>query len=286
MPIPQNFSYKRPSTIDQAIKLMEKHNHHYALLAGGTDLICNLKAEMINPQVIIDLKAIKDLHKIKLQKDCLHIGALVTYTEIIESSVINEHFPVLAQAASKVASCGIRNRATMVGNICSAVPCLDAGAPLMIYEAEVIVDGTQGRRGIPIKDWFVAPRKTSIGYNEMVIEVRIKKPASHGGYYYKLGRYEGEDLAQATVAVMAMENNQYRIAFGSVGPRPIRALNIEKVLNGNSLKEEVLNKAKKLVDTTISPITDIRASKEYRMHMCKVMLERSLHKAKASLEKK
>ncbi len=283
MPIAHEFKYLKAKSLKNAFALMEKHPN-YQVLAGGTDLICAIKEGMISPEAVIDIKGLKGLSKIKLSNGELSIGSLVSYSEIIESRTIKSYFPLLKEAAEKVASCGIRNRATMVGNICSAVPCLDAGAPLMVYEATVVVEGKDGERLIPIKEWFVGPRKTSLKAGEIVKEVRIKEPAlKHGIAYDKLSRYEGEDLAQATVAVYLDEQNNYRISFGSVAPVPVRASSIENLLNGKALSAELIAQAKILVAQEISPITDIRATKEFRLHMCEVMMERSLKRAQMML---
>jgi carbon-monoxide dehydrogenase medium subunit len=276
VPIVHQFEYTRANSLTEAIRLMEQQPD-YALLAGGTDLIANIKDGLRTPARVIDIKGIAELATISFDNHYLQLGALVTYATLLESPLIREYFPLLAEAAGKVASGGIRNRATLVGNICSAVPCLDAGAPLMVYDTEVMVTGALGSRLIPIQEWFVAPRKTAIQPNEIVSAVRIRWPGpGYGTAYAKLGRYDGEDLAQATVAVLLGPDKSYRVAFGSVAPVPVRAAHIEGLLRGQALSPALIAAAQELVGQEISPITDIRASREYRLHMCKIMLERSL----------
>jgi CO/xanthine dehydrogenase FAD-binding subunit len=252
-------------------------------LAGGTDLLNLLKEGSEKPEAVIDIKGLADLGKITFVKGRLQIGALVTFSELIESKTVKRHFPLIVETARTVGSIGIRNRATMAGNICSAVPCLDSGPLLLAYDAAVIVAGTAGKREIPVAKWFLGPRKTALKPGEMVSGITFPLPeAKHAGCFIKLGRYAGEDLAQASVLTMALADNHYRIAFGSVAPVPFRAGRIEALLNGKELDARLLAEAKDLVSGQVSPITDLRATAEYRLHMCRVMLERSLQ---ASVER-
>ncbi len=276
MPILNEFEYFKPSTISQTLKLLAKYKKS-AILAGGTDLLNLLKEGSEKPEAVIDIKGLAGLRKIAFAEGRLQIGALVTFSELIESEIIKRHFPLIVETAGTVASPGIRNRATMAGNICSAVPCLDSGPLLRAYDATVVAVGKAGKRKIPVAKWFLGPRKTGLKSQEIVSDLTIPLPKEeHAGCFIKLGRYAGEDLAQASVLTIALSGNRYRIAFGSVAPVPFRATKIEELLIGKKLDARLLAKAKDLVASSISPITDLRASKEYRLHMCRVMLERSL----------
>lgn len=279
MPIINEFEYFKPATIPQTLKLLAKYKNS-AILAGGTDLLNLLKDGSEQPEVVIDIKGLAALRKIKYANGRLQIGALVTFSELLESEIIRRHFPLIMETARTVGSPGIRNRATMAGNICSAVPCLDSGPLLLAYDAIVSTAGPAGKREIPVAKWFLGPRKTGLKPGEIVSGLTIPLPeAKHAGCFIKLGRYAGEDLAQASVLTMALAGNRFRIAFGSVAPVPFRAGRIEELLSGKELTVRLLAEAKDLVAAQISPITDLRATKEYRLHMCRVMLERSLQAA-------
>ena len=173
----------------------------------------------------------------------------------------------------------------MVGNLCSAVPCCDSGAVLLVYDATVLVAGPNGRRKVPLREWFLGPRKTVLKRGELATAVTVPLPKQkHGACFVKLRRYEGEDLAQASVTVLALAGNRYRISFGAVAPRPIAAERIEALLEGQALSGDLIQRAVRLVPAEIAPITDIRATKEYRAHMVGIMLERGLRAAVARLE--
>ena len=198
----------------------------------------------------------------------------------MESDIIKDKFPALWQASSKVASVGIRNRATLAGNICSAVPSLDSAPALLIYDAKIMVKSLTGEREISIHDWFIAPRKTALKQNEIVTGIIIKQlRTKHYGSYEKLGRYEGEDLAQAGIGLLAENIKTFKVAFCAVGPVPKRMEKVEEFLNSNKMTTDVIEKAANLIESEISPIDDIRSSARYRSHMMKVMFKREILKA-------
>ncbi len=276
MPILHDFDYYKPKSVTEAIRLLSRHRGA-AVLAGGTDIINEIKEDMAKPSALIDIKGLSSLKNLVFKDGKLTIGPLVTYSEIIESNVIKKRLPIFIEVAKTVGSKGIRNRATMVGNICSAVPCMDSGPILSVFDATVVAQGAKGKRKIPIHKWFLGPRKTARNKSELVTAVEIAIPKmKHAGCYAKLGRYSGEDLAQASVLVIALADRTYRVAFGSVGPVPIRAYGIEEMLKGQGPSDILIDQAKRLIPGIVSPITDIRATREYRLHMCQVMFERAL----------
>jgi CO/xanthine dehydrogenase FAD-binding subunit len=279
MPIVHDFEYFKPKTMAEALRLLSKQKRA-AILAGGTDIINEIKEGIAKPDSLIDIKGLSSLKKIQFKDGKLSIGALVTFSEILKSSVIKKRLPVFAEAAKTVGSVGIRNRATMVGNTCSAVPCMDSGPLLSAYDAVITIQGLRGKRRIPISDWFRGPRKTALKKGELVTGIEITIPKiKHAGCYAKLGRYTGEDLAQASVLVLAFADHTYRVAFGSVGPVPIRAKQIEGLIGKEEITDILIAHAQALIPGIVTPITDIRATKEYRLQMCQVMFERALKTA-------
>jgi CO/xanthine dehydrogenase FAD-binding subunit len=285
MAIAHEFEYFKPASLDEAINLAAKYGEKGRPLAGGTDLVVKIHDEIEFPDAVIDLKGIDELKKLELKDGKLFIGPLVTFTELIDSPVVKEKFPLLREAAETVASGAVRNSATLAGNICSAVPSLDSGTPLLVYQAEVLVKSKDGERTIPIGEWFTGPKKNALKPGEIVVGVTIDEIAGkQGGCYVKLGRYRGEDLAQVGVGILVLEGNEYRVAFCAVGPVASRAGKIEELLAGKELTDEIIGEAKNLVPEEISPIADIRASGEYRMHMAQIMLERGLKEAAARLK--
>jgi len=264
MPISHQFDYKKVKTTEEAVALLAKHGDKAKILAGGTDLTVQIKEDFATPELVIDIKEIPELNKIEFSDGILKMGAGVTFSDIEKSVIIKEKFHVLWEAALTVASISVRNRATVAGNICSAVPSLDSAPALMVFDAEIKVKNSKGERTIPIKEWFVAPKRTALRYDEMLVSISMKLPEEKtASCYKKLGRYKGEDLAQVGVGVVITENKEYRISFCAVGPVPVRATKIENFLKGKDLTEKIIEDAREIVEQEISPITDIRASREY-----------------------
>lgn len=285
MAIAHPFDYAKPASLAEAIKLLSKPGA--AALAGGTDLISLIAEDALKPELVVDLKGLDALGRIEFKNNTLTIGALATFSDLRDSPAVAKKFPVIREMTGWVASTGIRNRATMVGNLCSAVPCCDSGPVLQVYDAKVLVAGRRGRRSIPLNKWFLGPRKTALKKGEVAVGVTVALPKKkHAACFVKLRRYQGEDLAQASVTVLVLAGNEYRVAFGSVAPRPLRGERIEALLDGKPLTPALIQQAVRLLPEEIAPITDIRSTKEYRLHMVGVMLERGLHAAVSRLEGK
>ncbi len=287
MAFAHEFEYYRPNNLAEALELLNKFGDKAKLLAGGTDIVVHIKDGLAHPEVVIDIKNVKELERIIITDNSIFIGALATFSDIVESNSIKQDYLLLWECSHSVASVGIRNRATLVGNICSAIPSLDSAPALLCYEAEVHLLSKDGERKVSISDWFVSLRKVNKKDKEIVTGISINKPAGkNSGIYIKLGRYGGEDLAQAGLGILADDNKLYKLAYCAVAPTPQRAKTIEQFLNGKELSPELIESAKAIVEREVSPITDIRASKDYRLHICKVMLERGLFAVKDRLDGK
>ncbi len=279
----KTFEYFKPRTLEEAISLYEKYGEKAKFLAGGTDLAVMVDDGMVSPDYVIDLKGLDELKKIEKDENSIFIGAGVTFSEIIHSEMVKEKVPILWEASRTIASVGIRNRATLIGNICSAVPSADSAPPLLVLEATVVIAGKNAKREVPISEFFTGPRKTILQNPEVVVDIKIPVSSKKfGSCYIKLGRYDGEDLAQVGVAVFVDEDMKYRIAFGAVAPVPVRAYDAEKLLEGKKIDEDLLESVVPVALSAISPISDVRASKEYRLHVSGVLLKRAL---KTSLER-
>ncbi len=278
--ISHEFEYLKPESVNELVELLSQYKTKARILSGGTDLIVRIKDGFEFPEALIDIKGIDELKELKFDGKSLFIGACVTFSELIDSQVVFEKYSLLWESAKSVASTAIRNRATLVGNICSAVPSLDSGPALLIYEAEVILRSKNGERRVNINEFFTGPRKTVLKEDEFVYSVIVPLPNKrNGSAYVKLGRYNGEDLAQVGIGILVLEGNEYKVAHCAVGPVAARATKVEQLLNGLELNESLIQEAKRLLVEEISPITDIRATKEYRTHMAKIMLERGLRAA-------
>lgn len=275
-----SFDYRKPTSIDDALSLKNEWGKSSSLLLGGTDLFLALEQGARTTDFLIDLKNIEELKVLKEEGDAFIIGAGVTYSELIQSDFVKKHLPGIWESSRLVASVGVRNAATLVGNICNAVPSAESAAPLLVRNAMVHLLSVDGSRDVPITDFFTGPRRTVIKDNEIVTKVIV--PIIKGDFgesYVKLGRYRGEDIAQVAVSVLVDSYWNYTIAYAAVGPVPLRVPDAESILKGKKLTPELMMKAQEAMINAVSPISDIRASKEYRIHMCRVMFEKAVNAA-------
>jgi CO/xanthine dehydrogenase FAD-binding subunit len=281
------FDYYKPSTLLEALSLYDKYGEKAKLLLGGTDLAVLINDGIIDPEVVIDLKGIDEIKKLEFSSDSVYIGANVTFNDLIASEQFKELLPVVWESSRTIASFGVRNRATLVGNICSAVPSADSAPALLVSNAVVVIKSLSQEKKVPVDKFFIGPRKTVLQKGEIVVGIKFPvEKEQFGSSYLKLGRYKGEDLAQVGIATFVNNNKVYRIAFGAVAPVPLRAYEAEDFLKGKGLDDSLIADVIPIALKAISPITDVRASKEYRLHVSGVLLKRSLLASKGRLEGK
>jgi carbon-monoxide dehydrogenase medium subunit len=276
--------YIRVSELEEALRLLSR-KEDVRVLAGGTDLVVDMKIGRYRPKTVIDISGIKSLRYIVDEGDKIRIGALTRMQDIVESPVIREKLPVLAEAVSMLGSWQIRNMATVGGNLCNASPAADSAPPLLVHEARIKLTSIEGTREIPITEFFVGPRKTVMYKTELLQEVVVPYDTDFAKSYsyVKLGRRNSFTLSVVAVAtVLKVRNGVFedvRIALNAVAPTPVRARSVELFLKGREVKSEAIEKASELVLNDISPISDVRASAEYRKHVSKVLVKDTLLKA-------
>ncbi len=279
MPLPK-FDYLKPQTTEELAAALAEHGADAKLLAGGTDLLVLMRDRLVRPKYVIDVKGIEELNKLSWdERRGLTIGAAVTLNELLASEVIREHFGALWKAAGTIADPTIRDRATLVGNICNASPAADTAPALLVLDADVEVVSAKGRRVIPIREFFRGVKRTSLDRGEFVKAVRIPNPPDGArGDYLKWGRTRGEDLAVVGVAALVAVSGEkiMRIALSSVAPTPLRIFEVERIPREGGSVAEQIGKAVSIVREKISPITDVRGGKEYRIYMAGVLTKRIL----------
>jgi len=264
------FNYYRPTTLKEALHLLSELEDA-KVLAGGTDLLIDLRIRRYRPKNIIDISRLKELKYIIDEGDKVRIGSLTTLQELIESPIIRSKAPLLAEAAYNMSSWQIRNIATIGGNLCNASPAADTAPPLMIYEAKLKLISIDGERAVPITKFFKGPRKTELRSNEILAEIEIPYVKDVGSSFIKLGRRDAFTLSIVAVATaVSVKNGKFsdvRISLNAVAPTPIRAYTAENYLKGKDVTIDEIKKAAELVLKDISPISDVRASAEYRKEM-------------------
>ena len=278
----QTFAYKSPTTLAEAVALLDAHSPDARLLAGGTDLIIRLRDGSARPGVVIDVKRIAELSPAIREHDgTVTIGATTVMTDVAANEVVRRHFPALAEAAAVVGSVQIRNRATIGGNICNASPAADTAPPLLVYEAVVVAVGPHGTRRVPISEFFVRSGVTTLERNELVVAIELPVPVSRtGAAHMRRTRRRGHDLASVTLCCSVDEKGMTRLAYGSVGPRPVIYVDESGVLADPTATDEAKAPIFERMFAAASPSKrSMRASPEYRLAMLRVLGSRALRTA-------
>jgi len=265
----QQFQYLRPKTLEKALKLIDKYRKDAKILAGGTDVIVALKCNSMHCKYLIDIKDIKELKGISYNDEIgLSIGAAVILNDIIESYKIKPNQQILIDAAKTLANVLIRNRATLVGNICNSSPGGDMLPASLLLEGRICVSSVEGNREIDLKDFFTGVKKNVLQENEIVTKV-IYPPIQGKGIFMKKSRIKGHDLSQISVAGYLKKDGTLKFSLGAAAPTPILIEDFENYKN-KQIKDYAEIIADKVI-TKINPISDVRATKEYRLAMARYL---------------
>jgi CO/xanthine dehydrogenase FAD-binding subunit len=273
--------YHSPQSLKELLELLKTHGDDAKLLAGGTDLILQMKFNKWKQKNIIDVKEVQGLNHKAYQNGYFIIGCNTTLSEVLEIPEVKNDYRALWDAIHELADLQIRNRGTVVGNICNASPAADASPPLLVYGTKVVIVSSTGERELPLGEFFVGPGRTALKPDEMVKEVHIPKPLPNTYCsFQKLGRvYDDIAVINAAVQIQFDESLQIicaGIGMGAVGPTTRRAPIAESMLAGKSLDEHMIKAVAAQASDESSPIKDVRASAEYRKKMVGVLVERAL----------
>jgi len=281
-----DFELHRPSTLDQAGTLMKEHGLDARLLAGGTDLLVDLKSGRVVADHVVSLHGIDGLRGLKKEGGALHIGALTTVNQLNDHPLLDGPFSCLRDATTKMAAHQIRNAATVGGNIASAVPCADLPPLLIAMKAEAVLWSAGGERRVPLERFFLGPRQTVMREGEVLTSVVVPQPpAGFGAAYARLALRNGNGIAvAATAAGLTMKDNviaEARIVIGAVAPVPFYVEAAGALLAGRAPDAAAFAEAAAAAEKAAGPISDVRGSKEYRRDVVGVLTTRALEGALA-----
>ncbi len=282
----KDFKYFEVRSIDEASSLLRKYGDKARILAGGTDLLNNIRMRSQGPDYVIDIKRIPGLDTLEYDdQKGLNIGALTTLQTITDSPLLREKFPMLSKTTSQMASWQIRNRATIGGNLVNAAPSADTAPPLLALGASVIIMGPDGKRNLPLENFFKGPGLTDLKGGEILTHIHVPIPPPNTGGVYLKGRVRmAMDLALVGVAVVVTLStggicDDIKIAYGAVSPTPVRSKQAENECKGKQITGEVSKKAIARAKSEVKPITDCRCSAEYRLELVEALTGRALREA-------
>lgn len=280
-----DFELHRPSTLDQAVALLKQHGLDARLLAGGTDLLVDLKTGRVVADHVVSLHNIDGLRGLEMDGGTLRIGALTTVNQLNSSPLLNGAFSALRDATTRMAAHQIRNAATVGGNIASAVPCADLPPLLITMKAEVVLWSGNGERNVPLETFFLGPRQTVMQEGEVLTAVRVPEPRpGFGAAYARLALRNGNGIAVAAVAAGLKLNDdgvieEARIALGAVAPIPLYAEEAGALLAGRQADVAAFAESAAAAEKAAEPISDVRGSKDYRRDVVGVLATRALEGA-------
>jgi CO/xanthine dehydrogenase FAD-binding subunit len=269
------FAYARPASLAEALGLLAEHDDGRSrLLAGGTDLLIRLRDGTFRPEVVVDVKGIAELGgAIERVDGRVRFGALTTMTDIVADTSVARESAALVEAARYVGSVQIRNRATLAGNLCNASPAADTAPALLVFGAVVLVAGPAGSRRIPLDDFFVRSGVTTLAPGEVVEAIELPvADGPRGSVHLRRTRRRGHDLASVTLAVSVTPDGVTRLGYGSVGPRPVVAVDETGLLaDPRASDADKGARLDQLVAGASPSATSMRASPEYRLAMLRVL---------------
>jgi carbon-monoxide dehydrogenase medium subunit len=278
------FAYARPGSLAEVYDLLATAEQGaLRLIVGGTDLIVGLQSGKVAPELVVDLKHLADLPPAIEEVDGrISISAPTTLTDVIGDDRIRREFPALVEAASTVGSVQIRNRASLTGNICNASPAFDTATALLVHDADIVLSSRAGTRRMRVADFVLGPRRTDLRPGEIATAVELPLPAERlGTRFARLTRRRGVDLATLSLCC-AVGETRTRFAFGAVAPRPFLVDDDTGVLADPRSTDADRERVLRAMTAQASPITDIRAGRDYRQAMLLVLGRRALQSALAA----
>lgn len=277
----KEFKYLEPSTLSEALSMLDQYRGRAKVIAGGTDLIIQMKQKRVIPEYIINLKRIPQLDYIEFDGELLRIGPLVTHAAIADSPIIKRDFDLLSDASLAVGVVQTRNRGTVAGNICNASPSADTPPALIALGARLKLVSLKRERIINIEEFFKGPFETVLEENEILSEIQVPSiPPNGEGVYMWLPKITAVDETLVGVGVLLVVDSdgicmESRVGLCSVAPHPIRAYRTEEFLKGKRIEDTLFKRAGEIASEEASP----RSREEYRREMIKVFVSRALEQA-------
>lgn len=286
----KRFDYLAPSSFEEALDMLVQRPAAMPL-AGGTDLVLQMKEDLQRPEALLSLRQLPQLREIALEDGMLRLGPTVTAGRVASHSQVCDHFTALAEGAGLIGSVQICNMATVGGNVCNASPAADTPPGLIALNAVAILSSRQGERTVPLDAFFTGPRRTVMQPGELLREIRVPRPPSRSGSaYLRHTPRAWMDIAFVGVAAMiglsaAGVISDARIVLAAVAPLPIRALAAEQALVGERPDDTLFQRAAQIASAEARPIDDVRASADYRRHIVAVLTGRALRRALGRAER-
>jgi CO/xanthine dehydrogenase FAD-binding subunit len=280
------FDYEAPVALDDALRQLADHGKSAKLLAGGTDLIDQMRLGRYRPEIVIDVKKIPELRVLSSDAAGLHIGAATPCYQINGDATVNQDYSALSDSCRIIGGIQIQTRASIGGNLCNSGPAADSIPAMIVLGGECLIAGPDGRRQVPVGDFCTGPGRNVLAENELLVELLFPpRPANSGSHYRRMIPRNEMDIAVVGVGASVTLDDakttivDARIGLGAVAPTPLVATAAAEKLIGREVTPEVLAEAAEAAKAVVSPITDMRGTREYRVHVTGVLVRRVLEMA-------
>jgi len=285
------FDYVRPATLSEASQFLASHSGEARPFSGGTDCFVRMRDGFFTPKYLVDIKGLEGTNDLRFDpKVGLTIGAAVPMNRVAALPEAAKYYPVLVEAIRSVASYQLRNRATIIGNICNASPAGDTIGSTLVYNGVLTVSGLNGVKTVSVREFFTGPGKNVLVPGDIVLSITLPVPAfGHAGKYIKLGRNRLSDLAIVGVTVLAQKDSstksgyKFSMAVASVAPIPFVLAKAEEILAEKKITSEVITESAQAAMDSVKPIDDVRGSAVYRSHMVRNLVKRAVEETLAKL---
>ncbi|MBM4005157.1 MAG: xanthine dehydrogenase family protein subunit M [Planctomycetes bacterium] len=280
------FDYQAPTTLREALELLSKPQQSARPLAGGTDLIDQMRVGRLTPEVVIDIKKIAELNALRVDSGGLHLGAAVPCYRICSERAIIDDYSALVDSCRIIGGVQIQSRASLGGNLCNSGPAGDSIPSLIALQATCLIAGPQGTREVPVESFCTGPGKNVLRTGELLIELRMPRRAPHSGSHYRrmIPRNEMDIAVVGVGASVQLDATgktivAARLALGAVAPTPLYAESASQLLAGQPVSDALIAKAAQAAREIVKPISDMRGTAEYRVHVTGVLVQRALQAA-------
>ena len=278
------FEYAAPSSVDDAVSILAENGEDARILAGGTDIIAQLKENRRRLKVLVDVKKIPETNELTYDPSSgLHMGSAVPCYRTYEDEAIHAAYPCLTDATQLIGSIQIQSRATVAGNLCNSSPAADGIPTLIVLSATVKLVGPKGTRDVAAEDFCTAPGRNVMAADEFVVSIHIPAPVSNsGGFFLRFIPRNEMDIAVVNAAAYIVLSDDHksflsaRLAVGAVAPIPLYLKDVGDLLAGKEITDEIIEEAAGIARAAANPITDMRGTIEQRIHLAGVMTRRAI----------
>jgi len=277
------FQYMKPKTLQEALQLLDEHKDEAKILAGGIGLLAFMKERLVDPRWVVDIKAIDELHTLRDEgAKGLTIGATSTMNQLLAFEPLREKYKALRDCISLLSDPVLRNRSTLLGDVCEALPYVDGPTPLLLFDAEIEAASVRGRRRIPMSEFIKGVAETALEPNEIAVATHLKSPPEHSKSLF-LKHTSSSEFSVVNLAALCAnptkpESRTVRFAYGAIAPTPARVHEVEELFKRKTPVSQLIDEAVDVIRKSTEPMTDVLARAEYRSHMLEVMTIKALRR--------